>query len=54
MGSIPDSGVTVANTGAWVHAEEDVPIRTWVEVQDDVRLYGLRGEEAELIEEARF
>ncbi len=51
VGSLPDSGVVIANTGSWTHVEDDeVPTRTWVELDGDVKLYRLARSGAELLE----
>lgn len=50
IGKIPGSNITVANAGAWVRPDdEDVPHCTWVEVEHDVKLFRLNGDEPELM-----
>lgn len=42
LGELPGTGVVIANTGSWTRVEdEEVPSRTWVEVDGDVKLYRL-------------
>jgi DNA-binding PadR family transcriptional regulator len=48
---LPGTGMAIANTGTWMRAEEDVPTRTWVEVDEDVKLYALGRDGRELLEE---
>ena len=49
LGKLPDTHVTVANSGAWVTSDEDVPIMTWLELEHDVKLYRLTDDGAELM-----
>ncbi|MBU4240351.1 MAG: hypothetical protein KKE43_02495, partial [Actinobacteria bacterium] len=49
MGKLPDTHVTVANSGAWVSNDEDVPAMTWLELEHDVKLYRLADDDAELM-----
>lgn len=52
IGRIPETGMLVANTGAWTLGDDEkVPSRTWVEVDAEggVRLFKLAGREPELL-----
>lgn len=46
MGRIPDTGITVANSGSWTAQEDErVPNMTWLELEGDVKLYRLLEDE---------
>jgi len=50
MGKLPETDVIVANTGSWTKQEdEDVPSRTWIEVDGDVKLMKLGRDGPELL-----
>jgi predicted phosphodiesterase len=52
IGRIPETGMVVANTGAWTeNGDEEVPSQTWVEVDGTgtVRLFRLAADRAELL-----
>ena len=53
IGAIPGTPTVVANTGAWTHSEDKtMPTQTWVELDGDVSLYRLAGDDAELMDGA--
>lgn len=50
IGRMPDTGITVANSGAWTQGEDtSVPARTWIEVDGDIKLFQLGEKGAELL-----
>ncbi len=52
IGSLPESGVAVANTGSWTKGDDKkAPNRTWVEVDDHVKLFRLGKTGGELLDE---
>lgn len=51
-GRIPESGILVANSGAWTRGDDEtIPSRTWIEVGDHVKLFALSREGADLLME---
>lgn len=50
MGKLPGTGTVVVNTGCWTRQEEpEVPSRTWVELDGDVKLMRLGHQGPEII-----
>ncbi len=50
MGKLPEKGVIVVNSGSWVEQEsKDVPVRTWVEIERDIKLLAITGEGPEIL-----
>jgi UDP-2,3-diacylglucosamine pyrophosphatase LpxH len=55
VGSLTGNGTVIANAGSWTRVEdEDVPTRTWIELDGDVKLYRLARSGAELLEAAAY
>jgi len=55
IGKLPSGGTTIANTGSWVEPDEvDIPSRTWVEVDGDVKLMRLAADGVELLNSETF
>ncbi|PKQ27491.1 MAG: hypothetical protein CVT63_07725 [Candidatus Anoxymicrobium japonicum] len=53
LGKLPDADTTIANTGSWTRSpDKSIPVKTWIEVDNDIKLFKLGREGPELLNSA--